>query len=829
MSPQNSKASPSNDANSHHEPRFNLLLTGEVLDGFEAAAVQRWLSQTLKVSHIQAATLLSGKSSCVKQNLNKQSALQYRAAFQAKGVAVQVQRRISAAAKTAQNTQNLGTPRQKKSPANAQNTATQVVSTQYFNGEPNAHPSRLRIAAAFIFSALSLLSVVVLYVTSLSILLGFAVNRIVAALLRDTPIGLSAGIFGYALPLLLSLCLLALLLRPLLARKHLQTQKISIDPKQQPKLIQFVTEIYQLAGTSAPTRITLSNELHCASEYHYTFRNMLSGTTSLTIGMPLLVTLHSRQLAALVAHQASLYNSNVSALLHTLHTAIQERFTGATDNDDAWTRVVDNYERGMHGKFRQLLTTFAHQFLNLSATLLRPFSLLLNLSGNFSKQYWVYNADHIAVSMVGSREFVETFNQLHLCNHAFHEANDNIFGSIGERRLANNLPALIRHYASITQAKVKKRLVDEVSRGETRRHFDYPSDRERIIRAEDLDLTGLVSQDIAAIDLLDNRTAICKQSTLYFYKNQGLEFHADQLVDVKELATLAQKDQLRDELSATYFNQWFAPHIFWKIPSPENIKQLSTSERLALLNENIARIRHATPDYTKLMAAEPKLFEHYVQLATANEIRKAGYTCSAADLHLSEEQSSNLSVHYEKAKMDYTGTRLRLQKISELMGSRLFLGIALHPEAPKRQFGIMLLQTLVCLYEHNQQLDVLRARVAFLPILSARAKEKKEVEHIKKIQRVNKDIRQLSANALQALDKFKCGFHDEYATVGQFVRAHVKQDMSKEDPTALESIAYYYEVLQGMHEANRMMNNQLALIAKDSEQTNHITPVRLTA
>ena len=801
------------------ENLYNAFITGEVLDGFGSAQVQSWLASTLKLTPTKAGILLTGTSKCIKQGLDKSAAAKFRTLFESNGVAVRLQlQKVKDTAKPS------ATHRTATSPGK-----TQAMHTQFFQGTLTSHPAKWKETASVTGIFASLVLVMAAYAGVVGLLLAIIVRALVQSVFPSGEASPLEFTFFTLLPALLAVFFFGLILRPFLGRDAITEDTLEASANKQVKLFQYVKEIYEQVGTTPPNSIRFSNELHCNANYVYHFPKLLSGERHLTISLPLIATLNSRQLSVLIAHEAARLQHPENALAQSLSQKIQQRFEAASSNTDTWATNAEAREQSAESFIKHFFAAGTHRLIIFSSLLIKPFSRVLALLSNRASHALVFTADHYSAALAGSRQLSDTFVQMHCATHALHQANEKIFSRIGERKLPDNFPALVQHFYVAIENKQVKSLADEVNRGETRRHHDSPTDRERIIRVEDLELPAIESQLLPASALLENANAVYLKATHMYYQNQELDFSDAELVDVRELTSLAQKDQLRDQLSSDYFNRWFTPQVFWRLPTPSTIKPLNHSERIALLNENIARIRHATPDFMRLINSELTLVEQRVHFSAANEVRKAGYKIVAQDFGLTEQQVELFQQFHEKTKISHQGFKSRFMKLNELMGTRLFLATALHPDANRRKVGLMLLQALAGLTSQNTKLQTLRIRVGYLPLLMARVSERKEENLEPRVLRVTKDINEFCQSVLHTLASHTCGFHQDYDTIAAFIRAHVKQEFNHEDAQPLESIGYYYEICHGLSEANRMVNSQLALIARDSEQANKITPVKLTA
>lgn len=817
---------------------YNILLTGEVLDGHKPEQAKKWLAETLKISNADAAALLAGKSRCIKRNLKAGDAAKYRDLFERKGVAVRItkngdavssQMPPGAASSHQTQTQQSKTPHPKQTAAPGETAPTQVISTGYFNGSINAvAPWYFENVAAII----ALVATLILSLIYAAILLGcvaFAARSLVYAAFPAQPLTVVSMIAFQFIPAAILLFLFALLLRPVFAQQNSQRMSLEIEAAKQAKLVQFVREIFQQLGARVPEKISVSYEPKVTAELDCNLLKPSSAVASLTLGMPLLMTLRTPQLAAFIAHEAAQLQHPMRACLFKACARVRHRFDDCAENQDLWSRRLDAIDMDDIGRIKGLAVSSLATLHYYSAFMFKPFSMAFNYAGIWSNKFLVNAADFYVTELVGSNAFVEAFKQMAVTSHALHQAEQRMFNRIGERQLINNIPALVHHFAVNLTVRDKREIEDEMNSTESRRDYDYPSDRSRIIFCEDLDRDGISCADFPAAELLTNIGVLNEQVTLLYYRHLQLEFDVQDLMDVHQLANLADKDQKREQLSAQYFNNWFDPELFWKIPAPESVKNLTNIERVKMLNDAVSQIRHITPDYVQLVAGEPKMFAALVNTSVANEIRKAGYKVGAGEFGLNDEQAKHLSEFHTQNRNDYTNTSIRLTKMREVMGTRLFLAISLHPDAAKRKVGVMLLQALACLYQHHEKMNSLKVKVAYLPILAAREKDKKETEHAKRIQRVASDVKQFAKDALASLQHFKCTFSQSHDHIGAFVKAHTKQEPNGETLHPLETVDYFYEINYGLAEANRMLNNQLAMIALESELLNKITPVKLAS
>ncbi|SMF54861.1 hypothetical protein SAMN02745866_03506 [Alteromonadaceae bacterium Bs31] len=810
-------------ASSQNKEVYDFYLSGKISKGYKLELASQWLAQVLKTTPTKAAELLKGSEKRIKQNLSKQDAQKFQKMFLTKGIITLCRRSKSLAPRDNSSTNNT--------PENPQATAVTdlPVIDPYFDGKVLHKPNKTYFFANIVLSTLSLGLAVLLYTAPILLIALALLNRLIAPFLQESFPHTLPLIFFYLLPSILLSAIIALLLRPWLQKDQADKNWLILKKSQQNSLFQFIEEICQKLNLAVPSKLAINGDLHCKSEYAFKLPNIRHSERTLSIGLPLALNLDNRQFAAILVHELALGRKPAVALLNNMSNFILRRTKAAAENKDSWQSRLSSCRLRTSNKLLKPVISLLLNILAKGSYCLKPYYSLINKINTLVNRSAVKAADEYAIALIGSSGLVHTLVHCQHIQHAFDQAKNRLFNSIGAMVLVDNLPILVQHFLSTnTEQQPGGQIQDAIDQGATQQKESYPSDRERIIHAEDLDVSGLVCRQIAAHELFENMNELCKKGTLLFYANENLSVNTADLVPSSKLMSSVKKDHVRDEINTSYFNRWFNTRSFWRVPSPSTVKNISLGERVQKLNQCVLKIRHATPDYIQLLEVYPRVFQNYVQLSAANEVLKAGYSIHSESIKLTSDQKENFVQHYESSKREFNLLKRQQDKFHELMGMRLFLALSSHPELGKRRIGALLLQTLFTLYQQSQFLDTLSIRVGFLPILSARVNEQHEADLLKKVQRVCKDIDQYSQSAINALHQHQCTFHQDSDSVGEFVLAHVKQEADFKAGSALQAAAYYHEVLFGLQEANRLINNQLAIIGRDSEKANNIAPLRIS-
>ena len=91
--------------------------------------------------------------------------------------------------------------------------------------------------------------------------------------------------------------------KPILARRRKCAQAMELNPARHPRLYQFIAHLSDLLGVSMPRRIYLDCDLNASAGLRRGWLSFFSNDLVLTLGLPLVAGVNTRQLAAVVSHE----------------------------------------------------------------------------------------------------------------------------------------------------------------------------------------------------------------------------------------------------------------------------------------------------------------------------------------------------------------------------------------------------------------------------------------------------------------------------------------------------------------------------------------------
>lgn len=811
--------------NSTAKPRpslhYRLVLTGQLFDGFERSAVAERLGKLLKIGSAKAATLLMGEATVIKRNLPSERAQSYAEKFKQLGVvALLEQEPISAASPTAAtiNTQEAR-PAKNNSVVNPSRSPKAIAT----------RAQRSLIASAkLVPAATGICAIVAGYALVWFLLIGFAIAALVAIFISDIS---STGQALYAVASLLALGIALLLMRPLFPRRSSRRESVTLEFEKHPKLAKFIQRVATDLGATIPVAL----QVDCGNSISIK-QQRSAKILSVKLGAALLCTISTRELAALLASALGPWCSTRRTLLLYVNHA-SERLLAVASNNDGWqhwaARKSDRFYSPVISKLKTTL-------LRYSSLLFQPIQglnhLLLKALQNDSQKSW----DEGAIELVGTTAFIAALKREHVTQLASEHANQLLHGVMAKQYQVNNLPRFILY---LTDTASQSRALQE-KLGKDLQASDSISNvslqarlNNRIHHAEDLDIQKQTYETHAAAELVANFNALCERVTPLFYREHGLNIKHQDLSDINQLLVKVEQERKREQQLNHYYNQWFKPDIFWPIPKAGSIEakeveaglsedKLAESQRQQL-NDIILRIRHLTPDYLSLLEHEKSAREKHEKFFAANEIRKAGYAISSLEAGIAESQLASFQIHADEARLQYTGVAIRIHKMREHMGLRLYLAASLHPDAIKKKQAFQLLDTLARLRSHFDKIYEMRFRVGLLPQLDKRLHEKKETEHSKKIARVCRDIPENSDAILRALNLIAFPYVPGFNTLANFVQSHLEPVPPKGQLSVAQAVKHFSEIQHGLNSANHILNSQLVSLTSESERLNNIVQIKI--
>lgn len=206
----------------------------------------------------------------------------------------------------------------------------------------------------------------------------------------------------YIGPLLGGTVAVFFMFKPLLARAPKRAQAIELNPAQHPRLYQFIAHLADLLRVPLPRRIYLDCELNASAGFRGGWLSVLSRDLALTLGLPLVAGLNTRQFAAVVAHELGHCTQSFAMRLGFVINRIDRWFVRVVYERDTWDDAFEEWVNSVEDWRLSLIMACAGFAVWLSRRVLALLMWTGHAASCFLSRQMEFHADCCAMAVAGS-------------------------------------------------------------------------------------------------------------------------------------------------------------------------------------------------------------------------------------------------------------------------------------------------------------------------------------------------------------------------------------------------------------------------------------------
>ena len=343
--------------------------------------------------------------------------------------------------------------------------------------------------------------------------------------------------FLFHIPMaLLGGLLLLFLVKPVFFRQHRgHDGVVTLRQRDEPLLFAFVEKLCAATGARVPAIIEVDCEPNAGARLHR--RGIAGGFGKelvLRIGLPLVSALSVRQFAGVLAHELGHFNQRGGMTsAHLIRLAIAF-FAKVVFERDRLDEILHRLRRS-NSLIGRVTFWLAAWIIEAARGVLWLMLIVGELLTCGVLRRMEYEADRVEAHVAGAREFVRTSKLLVFLSIASRHARENLADAWNQRRLAEDLPALVVAHAK--QLAEHRDDILKFMQCEKTRWFDtHPCYTDRVRNVEALGAAGLVACDVPAKGLFADFAATCRRSTDFLYRALlGPDIEEAKLVPTREL------------------------------------------------------------------------------------------------------------------------------------------------------------------------------------------------------------------------------------------------------------------------------------------------------
>jgi len=490
------------------------------------------------------------------------------------------------------------------------------------------------------------------------------------------------GLVAYITPIIAGVTVALFMIKPLFAGSGAGAKPIVLDSLHEPVFFHFVNKIATQVGAPRPKQILIDCQVNASASFRKGLFSFFGDDLVLTIGMPLLAGLNSKQLAGVLAHEFGHFSQGVGMRFHYLTHKVNswffsvvylrdswdERLEQAADNASGWASAILNVVRGGVWLTRQMLRGFMMAGHAVSSYMLRQME---------------FDADRYETLVSGSQQFRDTTMQLQKLGIAFQISHDYLAQAWEEKKLVSDFPMLVVRNSKQLPDELDKALLRQIEQSKTQVYDSHPSDKERIEHATALQAEGIFNLNRDNRDMFKQFDVLSKRVSSDYYEYElGLEIDTSKLVDVNEVVQITQENEKQHEAYHDYFKE-MAPLL--NFPVTVNIfdtSRVSWDDLLQQYRDINAKIADQIGQRRKMMKQGEESYARYQYLLTLDILKESGFVMYPEWFDMDEQGFANYKKYLKRAEHDWFQVMQQLQDFFQLNDQRLSIALTLlnHPQ-----------------------------------------------------------------------------------------------------------------------------------------------------
>jgi Zn-dependent protease with chaperone function len=275
-------------------------------------------------------------------------------------------------------------------------------------------------------------------------------------------------------------------IKPLFARRPAQTRPLVLDLAAHPRLRELITAICAKIGAPLPARVEIDCEVNASARLRRGLLSVGRHDYVLTLGLPLVAGLDSRQFAGVVAHELGHFAQGAGMSSSHIIRAINQWFARVVFERDPFDRQLERaMEKHHHNGYVGVVLACVIALIWVGRKTLHGLMLVGNTITCLQLRQMERDADYYQTAICGSASFAATVSEMQVLAVAHATALQGL-GSLWQHgRLTTNYPAYVVWQR--TQPAAVPEVPPEARRGRLSAWFaTHPSRPERVALASAL-------------------------------------------------------------------------------------------------------------------------------------------------------------------------------------------------------------------------------------------------------------------------------------------------------------------------------------------------------
>jgi Zn-dependent protease with chaperone function len=458
----------------------------------------------------------------------------------------------------------------------------------------------------------------------------------------------------YVVPLLVGFIRLLLMLKCFFSRWRTLEHAVPISHLDHPEVFRFLGQLCQRMGAPIPSRVDVGLGINASAGLRAGFASLFGNDIMLSFGLPLVAGMNCREFAAVLAHELGHFTQRSAMrfgfIIQTVHgwiyRAVYER-----DAFDDWLEEASN-----ENAFNLVIFGCARAAIGLTRGLMWLLFVLSHALTSFMSRQMEFHADACATAVAGSDSFIAMLNKLCILHACSAQARIQLRNKVAPK-LPDDLSTYVANLAAQCSGQTQGKVLTAAAKERTRWFQSHPSDAERIQRARQAQLPGIIHESSPAATLFNDFQQLSRTLTLrsYQFRCRGRPIAPDRIFHVEAPVEDTVPDTAAEEAAIkSYFG---GLGLFLRPIIPEAGARLSAGPAPAKRAQiNAARAMLGQNSFLSFREQLKELDARMLQALEANALLRAGMACDAKAFPLVEDSTAELSsfldsIHKERQRL----------------------------------------------------------------------------------------------------------------------------------------------------------------------------------
>lgn len=484
------------------------------------------------------------------------------------------------------------------------------------------------------------------------------------------------AVLAYLAPLIIGPIAILFMVKPLFARREEAEATLTLKDGEAPALKLFVHKICKAVGAPQPKEIEIDCQVNAAASFRRGWLSLFGQDLKLIVGLPLVAGMSLRSFGGVLAHEFGHFAQGAGMRLTFVIRNINAWFSRVVYERDRWDAWLEGTAKSVD--LRIGIVLYLAMFLVwLTRRLLWVLMWLGHLLSCFALRQMEYDADTWEARLAGGDHFKSTSDRLQLLGLGQSRALDLLGETWKDKRLAENLPDLIRDEADELPGDVVAKFQAAVGESKNGLFDTHPADSDRIAAALRLDAPGVFRIEAPAAALFTDWEKTARRVTFAFYGQAiGDSVADDNLVSNRQLKSAGHK-AANQAVDRYFFGKFSCLRPLFITQEDLDGDERSVEQVVAQVRVVAQKLKELTEsaasDSARFLAAD----QARINAWQAHSLVEAGHAAAARALGLSSATTESVNLELEIAATEMRESRQALNTFDVLARERLVAALGL--------------------------------------------------------------------------------------------------------------------------------------------------------